>query len=119
MKNIIALVLITLSTFAYSQNMKIKWEDNKGREFGISAPSGKLSYGMIPGDEISYDLKGKIYQVGNVKIIYDLYDRVSWVGNIQIIYDLDNRVSSVGGLSIDYDLISGKITRTSGSVLRK
>jgi hypothetical protein len=36
-----------LRNFLFSQDMKIKWQDNNGREINIIAPSGELSYGML------------------------------------------------------------------------
>jgi hypothetical protein len=42
MKNIILTSFILLSNFLFSQEMKIKWQANDGREFNIIAPSGEL-----------------------------------------------------------------------------
>ena len=55
MKSILLILFITFSTIAYSQRMKIEWEDQVGREFSITVPSGTFSYGMIQDDNISYD----------------------------------------------------------------
>ena len=100
MKNILLLVLLAFSTSAFSQSTKIKWEDDDGREFSITAPSGEFSYGMIAGDRVTYDYSG----------------RVSKVGRVYITYDYSGRVSKVGRLYVSYDY-QGRISRTSGSVL--
>ena len=92
------LVAFGIST-STAQGTKIKWEDPDGREFSITAPKGEFSYGMIAGDDISYDYKG----------------RVSWVGKVQISYDYQGRVSYVGRLSVNYDY-QGRISGTSGRV---
>jgi hypothetical protein len=99
MKSILLILFITFSTIAYSQGMKIEWEDQVGREFSITVPSGTFSYGMIQGDNLSYDYKGNVSKVGAVYISYD------YKGN----------VSKVGGLYLKYDY-NGKVTGTSGSV---
>ena len=115
MKNLLFFVVMAFTSLAFSQDVKIKWEDNQGREFAITAPSGDFSYGMIQGDNISYDYSGKVSKVGNVYISYDYSGRVSKVGNVYIRYDYSGRVSKVGGLYVKYDY-SGRISGTSGSV---
>ena len=60
MKNLILFILVTFSTIAYSQGLKVKWEDNDGREFSITAPSGDFSYGMLAGDNISYNYNNNV-----------------------------------------------------------
>lgn len=117
MKNLIVFVFLVFSTFAYSQGIKIKWEDKEGREFAITAPSGKFSYSMILGDNITYEpFYGKVSRVGSVSITYDAFHgKVSRVGSVSITYDVEGNVYSVGGLSINYD-IYGRISGTSGSV---
>ncbi len=115
MKHLLVFVLMMLSTIAYSQDIKINWEDNQGREFAISAPSGSFSYGMIQGDNVSYDLNGRVNKVGSVYISYDLNGKVNKVGSVYISYDLNRRVNKVGNLYVKYDL-NGRVTGTSGSV---
>jgi hypothetical protein len=110
---------LLLATFAISmsnaQSTKIKWEDAEGREFSISAPQGEFSYGMISGDNVSYDPFGRVTKVGSVMISYDPFDRVTKVGSVMISYDPFDRVTKVGGLSISYDAL-GRITGTRGRV---
>lgn len=115
MRYLAVLVLLAFSTIAYSQEMKIKWEDNQGREFSITAPSGKFSYGMIPGDNISYDFSSRVSKIGSVSISYDFSGRVSKVGSVSISYDFSSRVSKVGGMSVRYDF-SGRVSGTTGTV---
>ena len=103
------------ATSPTEENVKIKWEDYSGREFAITAPSGQFTYGMIQGDNISYDFSERVSKVGSVYISYDLSGRVSKVGSVYISYDLSGRVSKVGGLYIKYNF-NGKISGTSGSV---
>ncbi len=117
MKNLLVIVFLVFSTFAYSQGIKIKWEDKDGREFAITAPSGNFSYGMLVGDNITYDAyHGKVTRVGSVNITYDAYHgKVIRVGSVNITYDVQENVYRVGGLSINYD-INGRISGTSGRV---
>ena len=77
--------------------MKIKWEDEKGREFAIIAPSGEFTYGMIQGDNISYDYSGKVSKVGTVYISYDYSGRVSKIGGLYVKYDYSGRISGTSG----------------------
>ena len=82
--------------------MKVKWEDDDGREFSIKVFSREFSWGMAPGDDIKYDLYGKkVTKVGDVIIKYDLYGK---------------KVTKVGNLSISYDLYGKKVTGTRGQV---
>ena len=97
MKNLILFILVTFSTLAYSQGMKIKWEDNDGREFSIIAPSGDFSYGMLAGDNISYNYSGNVSKVGQVYISYNYSGNVSKVGGLYIKYDYSGRVSGTSG----------------------
>ena len=99
MKNLLFFIFLASTSIGFSQDVKIKWEDNQGREFSITAPSGKFSFGMIAGDNISYDFSGD----------------VSKVGSVNISYDFSGDVSKVGGLTVNYDF-SGRVTGTSGSV---
>jgi hypothetical protein len=115
MKILLVFVFMMFSTVAYSQGVRIKWEDNQGREFEISAPSGSFSYGMIQGDNISRDYSGKVSQVGSTFISYNYSGKVSQVGSVYISYDYNGKVSQVGGLYIKYDY-NGNVTGTSGSV---
>jgi hypothetical protein len=115
MKNLLIVFFVSFSTVAFIQGMKIKWEDQAGREFSITAPSGTFSYGMIQGDNISYDYKGNVSKVGSVYISYDYKGNVSKVGSVYISYDYKGNVSKVGGLYLKYDY-NGRVTGTSGSV---
>ena len=115
MKNLILFIILSFSSLAYSQEVKVKWLDNDGREFSITAPSGDFSYGMLAGDNISYDYSGNVSQVGPVFISYDYSGNVSQVGSVFINYDYSGNVSKVGDLFINYDY-SGRVSGTSGSV---
>lgn len=115
MKNLLVILFIALSSVVFGQGIKIKWEDNAGREFSIQAPNGDFSYGMIAGDNIIYDLNGRVSTVGTVSIMYNLDGQVSHVGKVSIMYDLEGRVSQVGGLMVWYDL-NGRVSGTTGSV---
>jgi hypothetical protein len=57
--------------------MKIKWQDQEGREFSITAPKGEFSYGMIAGDKINYDYQGRVSSVGRLNVFYDYQGRIS------------------------------------------
>jgi hypothetical protein len=115
MKNLLLLIILAMSTFAYSQDVKISWEDSEGREFSITAPSGQFSYGMLSGDNISYNYDGKISKVGPVYISYTYDGNVSKVGSVYISYTYDGKVSKVGGLYVKYTY-DGKVSGTSGRV---
>ena len=115
MKSLWIIIFITFSSMAYGQGMNIRWEDEDGREFSITAPSGSLSYGMIAGDHISYNMDGSVNKVGTVYISYNMDGTVRKVGSVYISYNMDGSVSKVGGLYIRYDFY-GKVTGTSGSV---
>jgi len=97
MKNLLIVFFVSFSTVAFSQGMKIKWEDQAGREFSITAPSGTFSYGMIQGDNISYDYKGNVSKVGSVYISYDYKGNVSKVGGLYLKYDYNGRVTGTSG----------------------
>jgi hypothetical protein len=115
MKNLLIVVFLITSSMAFGQGMNIKWEDQDGREFSITAPTGDFTYGMIAGDNIRYDYKDRVSSIGLVTISYDYQNRVSRVGSVSIRYDYQDRVSHVGGLSIYYDY-NDRISSTSGSV---
>ena len=97
MKNLLIVLFVAFSTVAFGQGMKIKWEDQAGREFSIAAPTGDFSYGMIAGDNISYDYKGRVSKVGSVYISYDYKGRVSKVGGLYVKYDYKGRISGTSG----------------------
>ena len=97
MKNLLIILFVAFSTVAFGQGMKIKWEDQAGREFSITAPSGDFSYGMIAGDNVSYDYKGRVSKVGSVYISYDYKGRVSKVGGLYVEYDYKGRISGTSG----------------------
>ena len=120
MKKILLAVFFIAVGFvsAQAQSMSIRWYDDKGREFRVVAPSGEFSYGMISGDYISHDFKGRVTQVGDVFISYNYNGQVSSVGDVYISYDHKGRVTQVGGMFISYDYY-GRITHTSGEVRRR
>ena len=99
MKTIYLILLLTLPFVGLGQDMKVKWEDDDGREFSIKVVSGEFGYGMISGDRISYNYDGK----------------VSKVGRVYISYNYDGKVSKVGGMRISYNY-NGQVTGTSGRV---
>jgi len=114
-----AMLLLLIPTLGFGQDMKVKWEDDDGREFSIKVFSREFSWGMAPGDDIKYDLYGKnVTKVGDVIIKYDLYGKsVTKVGDVIIKYDLYGKnVTKVGNLSISYDLYGKKVTGTRGQV---
>ena len=120
MKKLILFTLIILCTsITYSQDLKVKWEDDDGREFSIKVLSGKFSYGMIAGDDIKYDIyKTRITKVGDVSIKYDTYGkRVVKVGDVSIKWDTYGKIiKKVGGLTIKYDTYNVRIKGTEGKV---
>lgn len=116
MKNFLIIFFIAISTIAIGQSVKIKWEDQSGREFSITAPSGEFSYGMIAGDYINYDLNGNVSKIGSVYITYGMNGHINKVGSVYISHDINGRVNKVGKLYINYD-INGRVTGTTGSVL--
>ena len=125
------LIFILTPYVSEAQTLKIKWLDAFGREFGIVAPTGDLSYSLLPGDKIEYerygDFVGKIRQIGNVRIEYerygDLKGKVIKVGDVRIEYENygtnKGRLRKVGGLTIEYEeygALAGKIRKTTGQV---
>lgn len=119
----------------YSQEMKISWKDDYGREFSITAPSGNFSYSILPGDNISYggrysNAPGKEVEIGNVNIEYggnysNSPGKIIKVGDVHIEYggqysDSPGKVIKVGGLSIEYggkySNAPGRIIQTNGKV---
>ncbi len=112
----LGLLLFAFGIFtSTAQGTKIKWEDPDGREFSITAPTGEFSYGMIAGDNVSYDFNGRVDRVGSVYISYNFNGRVNKVGSVYIAYDFNGRVNKIGGLYVKYDY-HGRITGTMGSV---
>tara|TARA_B110001450_G_scaffold137981_1_gene129455 strand:- start:1552 stop:1806 length:255 start_codon:yes stop_codon:yes gene_type:complete len=77
MKNLLIILFVAFSTVAFGQGMKIKWDDQAGREFSIAAPTGDFSYGMIAGDNISYDYNGRVNKVGGLYVKYNYNGRIS------------------------------------------
>ena len=67
-KLLLLLSVLLIGQFTFAQDMKVKWEDNDGREFSIRVLSGRFEYGMIPGDDISYDYLGdNVNKVGTTR----------------------------------------------------
>ena len=97
MKNLLIILFVAFSTVAFGQGMKIKWDDQAGREFSIAAPTGDFSYGMIAGDNISYDYNGRVNKVGSVYISYDYNGRVNKVGGLYVKYNYNGRISGTSG----------------------
>lgn len=139
MKKLIILLFVLLPVLGFSQGMKIKWEDDEGREFSINSHTGDFQYSMIVGDKIyyygRYDIgpEGSIRSIGSVKIYYNgRYDAgpeglVKRIGNVEIYYNgkydsgPEGAVKSVGGLKIYYNGKydsgpEGSIRKTTGSV---
>jgi hypothetical protein len=112
---VLLLAAILTTTVGFSQDMKVSWEDDDGREFSIMVLSGEFGFSMIPGDDVKYDYHDKVTKVGDVTIRYDYHDKVTKVGDVTIRYDYHDKVTKVGGLSIRYDY-HNKITGTRGSV---
>ncbi len=109
-------MLLTLPFVGIGQDMKIKWEDNDGREFSVRALSGSFSYSMIPGDNLFYNVDGSVSRIGSVNIYYNVDGSVSRIGRVNIYYNVDGTVSRVGGLSIYYN-VDGTISSTRGRIL--
>jgi hypothetical protein len=118
-KLLLLLSVLLIGQFTFAQDMKVKWEDNDGREFSIRVLSGEFEYGMIPGDDISYDFMGeKVVQIGSVRIQYDFMgEKVVQIGSVRIQYDfMGEKITKVGGLTINYDFMGEKVTGTRGRV---
>ena len=115
MKTTYLILLLTLPFVGLGQDMKVKWEDDDGREFSIKVLSGEFGFGMIPGDKISYTYGGNVSKVGSVKISYTYTGKVNRVGDVTISYTYNGRVSKVGGMTISYNY-NGKVTGTRGRV---
>ncbi len=130
--NIILLCFILIPFASEGQALKIKWIDDAGREFAISAPTGDFSYSMLPGDKLEYerygDFVGKIRQIGDVKIEYERYGdfkgKIIKVGYVKVEYENygpnKGRLVKVGGLRIEYEEygpLAGKIRKTTGQVI--
>ena len=115
MKKLSLILFLILPFVGNGQDMKVKWDDDNGREFSIRVLSGGFEYSMIPGDRLSYTYDGNISMIGNVRVSYTYDGKVSRVGSVRISYTYDGKVSRVGGLSISYTY-DGKVSRTSGRV---
>lgn len=113
--NYLLFFFTSISLFTFSQETKITWEDKDKREFSISIPSGELSYEMIVGDKIIYDLNGRVSKVGPVKIKYNFRNKIVMISSIKIEYNFRGKVIKIGNLSIKYDL-KGRIISTEGKV---
>lgn len=107
--------LFTLSSNASSQDMQIKWRDQEGREFSVSAYRGAFGFQSIAGDTLGRDYQGRVSQVGNTKIEYDYAGRVSRIGEIRVVYDYQGRATRVGNLEIRYNW-NNQVIGTVGSV---
>ena len=99
--------------------MKVKWEDDDGREFSIRVFSREFSWSMVPGDDVKYDFTGRnVIKVGDVTIRYDLSrKKVTQVGGVKIQYDIrGQKVTQVGGLRIKYDMMGKRVVGMRGRV---
>lgn len=123
---LICLVSIT-PFFCFSQGMKIKWEDEKGREFSVNTHSGNFEYSMINGDNLYYNTgsiydtgpEGTIKKIGDISIYWNtgsLSDTgpkgtIKKVGSITVYWNTgslsdtgpEGTLKKVGGLTIDYN----------------
>ena len=97
MKKIYLILLLILPFIGFGQDMKVKWEDDDGREFSIKVISGEFGYGMIPGDNIFYYPSGKVKNVGGVNISYYPSGKVRNVGRMSISYYPSGKVRSTSG----------------------
>jgi hypothetical protein len=139
MKKIITFIYFTIILLfinnIYSQETKISWIDDKGREFSVTAPSGNFSYTILAGDIITYggrysSAPGKEITIGNVNIEYggtysNTPGKIIQIGDVYIEYggtysNNPGKVIKVGGLEIEYggkySNAPGKIIQTSGKV---
>ena len=98
-----------------SQDIKIKWEDSKGRKFSINVISGDFKWSSLKGDKIKYNSSGKVTSVGNTNILYNYSGKVKSVGGVSIYYNNSGKVKSVGGVSVYYNN-SGKVKSVGGTV---
>lgn len=127
MKCILICLLSIAPLWTFSQGMKIKWEDEKGREFSVNTHSGDFQYSMIEGDELFYNSgsiydtgpEGTIKKIGSITIewntgsIYDTGPKgtIKKVGSITVewntgsIYDSgpEGTIKKVGGMTINYN----------------
>ena len=101
--------------YTLSQDIKIKWEDSKGRKFSINVISGDFKWSSVKGDKIYYNSSGKVKSVGNVNITYNYSGKVKSVGGVSIYYLNSGKVKSVGGVSVYYNN-SGKVKSVGGTV---
>ena len=119
MKKKLLFIFLICTSIIYSQDMRVEWEDNDGREFSIRVLSGEFEYSMIPGDDIRYDFMGeKVIQIGSVRIQYDFMgEKVVQIGSVRIQYDFTGeKITKVGELTINYDYMGEKVTGTRGRV---
>ena len=98
-----------------SQDIKIKWEDSKGRKFSINVISGDFKWSSLKGDKINYNSSGKVLSVGDINILYNYSGKVKSVGGVSIYYNNSGKVKSVGGVSVYYNN-SGKVKSVGGTV---
>ncbi len=129
------IILFLITIHVYSQETKITWNDNKGREFTITAPSGNFSYSFLSGDNIEYgsrysDSPGKEIKIGDVYIDYgkpysNSPGKIIKVGDVEIEYgskysNENGKVIKVGRLEIEYGSeysnAPGRIIGTKGRV---
>ncbi|RNI26033.1 hypothetical protein [Rufibacter latericius] len=81
----------------------------------ILSLEGKIiSYAIKADGDISYDLHGRLKQVGYVEISYDIHDRINKIASEEFSYDLHGRLSKIGKTEINYHFVSGKIERIKG-----
>lgn len=79
MKYILIYFLSIAPFLSFSQGMKIKWEDVKGREFSVNTHSGNFEYSIIDGDNLFYNTgsysdtgpKGTIKKIGDIPIYWN------------------------------------------------
>ena len=98
-----------------SQDIKIKWEDSKGRKFSINVISGDFKWSALKGDIIKYNSSGKVRSVGNCNILYNYSGKVKSVDGVSVYYNNSGKVKSVGGVSVYYNNL-GKVKSVGGTV---
>ena len=98
-KSLLTFIFLLFLNYNYtlSQDIKIKWEDSKGRKFSINVISGDFKWSSLKGDKINYNSSGKVLSVGNINILYNYSGKVKSVGGVSIYYNNSGKVKSVGG----------------------
>jgi len=78
--------------------------DSKGNIQDRNLPFLNNGVNTVNDRSIDYDSRGRVREIGGLRVSYDIHDRVSQVGDKRISYNIHGRVSQIGDDRVSYDI---------------